>query len=290
MKNPKNHINPEHRLGDIDEKLFEKADIKFKKSAADVLTEIKARKSVVDGPKSEAKVIRLGAWRVAAAIALLAVSSLVFMRFYFISHSTGQYVLADVELPDGSMVKLNQNSELSYNPYWWFANRNINFEGEAFFEVEKGSKFSVVSKGGTTTVLGTSFNINSRKNNYTVYCKTGKVMVTNSQSQTVLEPHQMARTSDAGNLEIEGADDNLVLSWTNGLLNFKNATLATVFTELENQYNISIQVNRKVDQYATYSGIFTKPTNAIEALSIICVSNDLSFEPIDAKTFAISNK
>ncbi|MFY0675255.1 MAG: FecR family protein [Bacteroidia bacterium] len=288
MKNPKDHINSEQRLGDIDEKLFEKANIKFKKSAADVLAEIKASKSVIDEPKSEAKVIKLGAWRVAAAIALLAVSSLVFMRFYSNKYSTVQYELADVELPDGSTVKLNENSELSFNPYWWFANRSIIFEGEAFFEVEKGSKFSVVSNNGTTSVLGTSFNINSRGNGYEVYCHTGKVKVENEQSHTIIEPLQMASTANNGQLETTQVNNDVVLSWTNGLLNFNNASLTTVFAELEAQYDITINVNRKVDLYATYSGIFTKPTNPIDALSIICVSNNLEFEMVDERTFIIS--
>jgi ferric-dicitrate binding protein FerR (iron transport regulator) len=290
VKNHKKHINPEHKLNDIDEKLFEKADIKFKKSAADVLAEIKATSGTAKEIKSKAKVIKFGAWQIAAAIAFLVASSLIYMRVHSTTHTTAEHVLADVILPDGSKVKLNENSELSFNPYWWFAHRKVNFEGEAFFEVEKGSQFSVVSKNGTTSVLGTSFNINSRNNNYSVFCKTGRVMVENAQSKTVIEPNQIAITSSTGNLEKEGANETIVLSWTNGLLNFNNTSLATVFAELETQYGITIEVNRKVDLYATYTAIFTKPTNPIEALELICISNNLDFKKQDESTFVISNK
>ena len=80
-----------------------------------------------------------------------------------------------VTLPDNSIVTLRGGSELSYAPYWWFADRSLQFEGEAFFDVEKGSSFTVQSDNGVTQVLGTSFSIYANDENYEVFCKTGKV-------------------------------------------------------------------------------------------------------------------
>jgi transmembrane sensor len=41
----------------------------------------------------------------------------------------------------------------------WSKERTLSLEGEAFFEVQKGSKFSVVTSDGIVEVLGTSFDV-----------------------------------------------------------------------------------------------------------------------------------
>lgn len=283
MKDKKHHIDPKHELNELDELLFEKVDIKFSRSKEDVLAQIKSSTPAIQ--KSTSRV-----WKIAAAVAFFVTSSVIFMALYSRQFTTNQYEIVDISLPDGSSVKLNENSELSFKPFAWIISRSVVFEGEAFFEVTKGSKFSVESKNGTTSVLGTSFNINSRTNNYTVFCKTGKVLVSNLQSNTVLTPNQQASVGKNGSLINTVALENTVLQWINGLLSFQNNTLEQVFEELEKTYNISISVSRKVDLYATYSGIFTLPNDATEALSIICISNDLEFDQTSPSAFSISKK
>ena len=73
-----------------------------------------------------------------------------------------------VTLPDGSKVNLNADSRLTYKPYQWIISRNVELEGEAFFEVKQGKRFSVKSNQNKVNVLGTSFNIFSRPGNYRV--------------------------------------------------------------------------------------------------------------------------
>jgi ferric-dicitrate binding protein FerR (iron transport regulator) len=102
------------------------------------------------------KTIRLNnysTWVVAAGIAIL-FGIAGFMRLYTknINTTAGTHLL--VMLPDKSTVNLNAESFISYKPYWWRFKREVEFEGEGLFEVEKGKKFSVISKLGTTTVVG----------------------------------------------------------------------------------------------------------------------------------------
>ncbi|MGB0429788.1 MAG: FecR family protein [Bacteroidia bacterium] len=280
MSNNKNHIDPNHELNELDELLFEQADVSFSTSKQDVLAQIK-------GNTKQVKAMRFGAIKVAASLAIILGSAFAFMNIYTKSYSTGNSVLANVNLPDGSTVKLNANSNLSVKPYWWFVNRNVKFEGEGFFTVEKGSKFIVESANGSTSVLGTSFNINSRNSDYTVYCKTGKVLVQNSNSKVEITPNKMAKMAPNGELITSTANEEIVLSWTNGLLNFKNTSLKQVFNELQTQYDITIEVSRNVDLFNTYTGIFTKPTNPIEALSIICITHNLQVYQQDTNRFLI---
>jgi len=64
-----------------------------------------------------------------------------------------------VMLPDSSIVDLNENSRLEY-PVQFAANeRVVNFEGEAFFTVQRNEKkqFSILTESTEIAVLGTSF-------------------------------------------------------------------------------------------------------------------------------------
>lgn len=282
MSDNKNHIDPQHSLGELDELLFDKASIPFQKDKSDVLNEIMT--------KSKSKTLwQFTAVKIAASLLLLAVAATAFSRFYTQTVSTAALKIADVELPDGSLVKLNENSQLSYHPYWWWANRSLEFEGEAFFEVQKGSQFSVVSNKGTTTVLGTSFNINTRKQHYQVFCKTGKVQVTSGPQLVVLEPGHMAQLASSGELtKTTSSLNNNVLQWTNGLFHFENTVLMDVFNQLESHYGVAIKTHRGVDLYTTCTAVFTRPSTAYQALETLCISNSLQLEQVSETEFFIS--
>ena len=72
---------------------------------------------------------------------------------------------------------LNSASSLSYYPFWWSFDKKAELNGEAFFEGEHAKNFTITSDKAETTVLGTSFNIYARDNDYQVTCVTGKVKV-----------------------------------------------------------------------------------------------------------------
>jgi len=129
-----------------------------------------------------------------AASVLVLMCTTGFMRFYTksISTSAGQHLT--LNLPDSSWIELNAQSAVSYHPYWFSFARTITLDGEAFFRVVKGNRFKVVSKRGETTVLGTTFNIYSRDNEYNVTCFTGKVSVVSAgkSERVLLNPNEQA--------------------------------------------------------------------------------------------------
>jgi ferric-dicitrate binding protein FerR (iron transport regulator) len=111
----------------------------------------------------------------AAVIVLLGVSQWLWWSVESFVAPVGSHLA--VVLPDGSKVELNSESDLSFHRYRWLLQRRVNLRGEAFFEVAKGKRFDVVSDVATTSVVGTSFNVLARAENYTVTCLTGKVAV-----------------------------------------------------------------------------------------------------------------
>ena len=80
-------------------------------------------------------------------------------------------------LPDNSEVILNSNSTITFNKNKWKSNRHLTLDGEAFFKVQKGEKFTVNTEIGEVTVLGTKFNVKERTNYFEVKTYEGLVSV-----------------------------------------------------------------------------------------------------------------
>ena len=75
-----------------------------------------------------------------------------------------------IDLPDASHVSLNALSSLTFNKKDWDDERDITLNGEAYFKVAKGERFTVNTSSGIVTVLGTQFNIKQRDNLFEVVC------------------------------------------------------------------------------------------------------------------------
>ena len=89
-------------------------------------------------------------WLSVAAVLIVLFSTTAFFRFYTktVQAEMGQHLTA--LLPDGSSIELNAGSVIKYQPLWWRFNREVQFEGEGFFKVQKGQSFEVVSSLGRT--------------------------------------------------------------------------------------------------------------------------------------------
>lgn len=228
-------------------------------------------------------------YAVAASIILL-VSVGAFMRFYTetVVSVAGEQI--SHSLPDGSKVELNAETEISYNPYWWSFKREIKLSGEAFFEVEKGKKFTVLSQEATTEVLGTSFNIYARHTDYHVFCKTGKVKVSSTKNDNhfLITANELAVIDNkSGKSKKIEANENDFLAWKSNMLNFKDEPLSKVFAELSRQYGIKITAENKQILSQKFSGYFAKPQKPEQTLEIICIQFNLEFEKISEKKYKI---
>jgi transmembrane sensor len=214
-----------------------------------------------------------------AASLLLLIGVTGFLRFYTKTVHTlaGQHL--SFCLPDSSLIELNAQSTVNYYPYWFRVSRTITLDGEAFFKVIKGNQFKVVSQRGETTVLGTSFNIYSRNNEYRVTCFTGKVRVASSEKsqRVMLNPNEKAFINKDGFLQfVREVNPQAAKSWIDNMFVFTGASVVTVLQEIERQYNIKIVF--KADSNLTYTGNFSKSLSEKEVLNLVCTSLGLTFE------------
>ncbi len=199
--------------------------------------------------------------------------------FYFLFYNTSTEYQTDYAektaftLPDNSAVSLNAQSQLSFNKKNWNTKRDVNLTGEAYFKVEKGSTFNVITQAGTITVLGTQFNVKERSNYFEVTCYEGSVKVTHTKKTIVLKPGDSFVVLN--NEIINKNTNNTAPSWIKNTSEFKSVPLQQVINELEIQYNITINT-KNIDTNKLFTGKFTH-TNLEVALQSVTIPLSLKY-------------
>lgn len=206
-------------------------------------------------PKPPRNLRRAYAWRIAASVVLFLCAGGLLTYGWFHTRTTSalQYITqrthegerATLVLPDGSKVKLNASSSLTYPASFPIHTRPVTLTGEAFFEVQRNpdKPFIVTAAQVTTTVLGTSFNIQAfPQEDVVVTVATGQVSVAPEtvgpailapSQQAVFHPHE--RT-----LQIATVDLATYLAWKENTLAFKGVPFIQVIHTLERWYGIDI--------------------------------------------------
>jgi len=161
-------------------------------------------------------------------------------------------------LPDNSTVNLNAASSISYKAGDFDGDRIVNLEGEAFFEVEKGQSFKVITPNGMIEVLGTSFNVNARNGRLAVVCRTGKVRVTAKGSEQILTKELGTKLNANKSALEEKYEVNVTkqTGWINGEFYLEDIPFSEVITELERQFDVEIACDAEFrNRKGTYSFI-----------------------------------
>ncbi|MDX2283107.1 MAG: FecR domain-containing protein [Bacteroidia bacterium] len=232
------------------------------------------------GQQPAGRVVRFRPQPVWAALAAAAAVALLLGGYWLFSPRTLEISAPPAAhlahtLPDGSVVKLNAESSISYDRNGWSGDRSIRLEGEAWFDVEPGARFEVRTVYGTVTVLGTEFNVRAREGAFEVACFSGKVQVqpASGRQAAVLSPGEAVRTAADGALsafEAEGAAPG----WQSGTFTFREAPFAEVVAELERQFDVQI-VEMPDMTGRTYTGAFFSD-NLTDALQMVCEPMGLS--------------
>lgn len=230
-------------------------------------------------PEKEVRVIRMSPMkkvlRIAAAIAVIFAVSYFYLNSLDVTITTQYAERTEVTLPDASEIILNAASEISYSEKQWNKDRNVNLEGEAFFKVAKGKKFTVATENGLVTVLGTQFNVENRKDFFEVTCYEGLVSVTYNGAETKL-PAGTSFVVVNGEIQQPEAPDSMVPSWMNNESSFKSIPLAFVLDEFERQFNIAVET-KNIDLDQLFTGTFSN-TNVNLALQSISTPSQIKFK------------
>ncbi len=176
--------------------------------------------------------------RIASVLVLgLAMYYLLFQQ-NLVRVETGVGEKTTITLPDASSVALNALTEISFNESEWEDNREVQLEGEAFFDVAKGATFVVATSGGSVSVLGTEFNVRQRGKVFEVRCFEGEVKVVSGSHTAVLREGDNFRISDG--VVTTGENMDPYPRWTRNTSHFQRVPMSEVFAELERQYDVEV--------------------------------------------------
>lgn len=212
--------------------------------------------------------------RVAAVIAVLLTGSFFYLSTLSESFTTDYAENKTISLPDTSEVILNAESELTFSKNKWESNRNVNLKGEAFFKVAKGQKFTVATDQGLVTVLGTQFNVETRKEYFEVTCFEGLVSVTMDGKETQLPAGNSLLMLNGKSTMLKAAINGKP-TWLSNESSFKSIPLNYVIDELQRQYNIKI-TTKNINTSQLFSGSFSNE-NLELALKSISVPLQIKF-------------
>ena len=178
---------------------------------------------------------------------------------YVYVHASGIRSLSTVTLPDGSVVKMGPNSELSYPSAFDGKQRNVELKGQAFFDVAKdpNKPFIVHTSTVDVTALGTAFEVfdyESEERMETILLE-GKVSVQLKAEPTgnpiILEPDKMlVYDRKSHQARVKGVNANNYSGWRTGYLRFENEKLSMILPRLEAWYGRKIECAPEIaDRY-----------------------------------------
>jgi ferric-dicitrate binding protein FerR (iron transport regulator) len=228
------------------------------------------------------------AWSAAAALLILFIGFELFFQSrknLTVTATNGNHT--QYTLPDGSHVDMNAGSEIRFNGSNFTDDRILTLKGEAYFEIQKGRRFLISTTGGTVTILGTSLNVCAQKNVFKVSCLTGKVLVKSENSEQIITPGETVEKKNHRLEVYKEKDIQTEVLWREGIFNFENAPLSSIFEEIERQYNVKISTHEIENRY--FTGKFNN-RDLKSTLDIVCIPMNLDYEIKNDKTITIYNK
>jgi transmembrane sensor len=188
-----------------------------------------------------------------------------------------------VKLQDGSLVKLNSGSGISYPEQFNVEERTIELKGEAYFDVAKDPSRAFIVKAGNIYIkaLGTSFSISNYSGDDSIFVSltSGEVLVGKREFQESinLEPGQMASyIIEKDMLVRHNFLDKQSISWMDDIIIFKNAEWEEIERKLKRWYGVEI-INEKPGVSWDYSGEF-KGYSLENILKSMCYAKNLNFK------------
>ncbi|HRN55930.1 MAG TPA: DUF4974 domain-containing protein [Agriterribacter sp.] len=261
-----------------------------------------------------------------AAAAVLIIGGLAWIYTFFPEQhvKTGAAVMSEVVaekgsrksmiLPDGTKVWLNADSRLAYTGSFEGVSREVQLEGEAFFDVVKDSSrpFIVHTSGIDIKVLGTSFNVKAYADDATIETTLIRgmieVLAKNDPSSPgiILHPNeklvfskaiqktlpQPATAAGRDNKKAYTAERGIAVailppnkadsmiaetSWIYNKLIFEGDTFRQLADKMERWYDVKIHIRDERLLHYRFKGIFEHETIQ-QALLALQLTNNFQFK------------
>lgn len=181
-------------------------------------------------------------------------------------------------LSDGTKVRLNAGSTLRYGAGYGRSSRDVQLEGEAYFDVvhDDARPFRVHARGAVAEDLGTRFVVRAYAEmaRLEVAVEEGKVALRADRpasDSALLLPGQLGRIAPDGALSVEtGVDLERWLGWTHGALVLDGMPLAEAARTIGRRFDVDVVVRGERLSARTVSARFRDEplTEVLDALAV----------------------
>lgn len=219
---------------------------------------------------------------------------------------------SDITLPDGSTVKLNSGSTISYSNNFNKDTREVKLVGEAFFAVQKNPKkpFVVNTKALDVKAYGTEFIVTAYDDEQEVEATLleGIISVqskneTNGKAREIyLKPNERmvyslpkeggnaSTTQGAGKyLLYKNIDSKGITAWLNNELYLKNEPITNLVKRLERKYNVTIQLKDDSMKELKFSGLL-KDQTIEQVLLALKLTSSIDYKIKDRKVWLFTKQ
>lgn len=202
----------------------------------------------------------------------------------------GEYQLV---LADGTKVWLNSQSALKYPVAFHGHTREVELEGEAYFEVahDSGHPFLVRLKNKLVVeVLGTSFNVRdySDESEVQTVLEQGAVKVFRGEEEVILSPGMMGvYNRKDGNIRSETVETDLYTAWRDGQYVFQAETVENILHKLSRWYGMHVFYQNEEVKSLIFSGSIRKYETIQNLLNAMERSGGVRFE-VKGNTVVVS--
>ena len=189
---------------------------------------------------------------------------------------------AELILPDSTKVWLNANSKLVYPSSFQEGIRQVELDGEAYFDVRhnRDNPFIVRTKSMDVTVLGTEFNVSAYSGieEFNIALLRGSVELNSpdrSRKYRMMAGEQVLyRDGKYVSAQIGSMD---YFKWKEGLLSFSNQPIHVIIEKLRLYYDIKIEVADLPFLKERYSGKFRVKDGIEQVLKVLQLEHKFTY-------------
>ncbi|WP_158607321.1 FecR family protein [Rhodohalobacter sp. SW132] len=220
-----------------------------------------------------------------AAVALILFGAVLFFMPRNVTAPYGE--IAELELPDGSLIELNSGTTVQFNRLFGVTNRTLSLNGEAWFDVKNGNVPFIVKANGTVTeVTGTEFSVRSWADDpgdkTRVAVKSGSVLFfpEGMDQNRVNLTAGYRSTWSAGSVKPEEpaeADMELITGWRERMFVFYDEPLGHIFREVERRFGVRVDLENSRAATETLTGYYRQVESVESLLDDICTVAGLNY-------------
>ena len=190
----------------------------------------------------------------------------------------GEY---QVILADGTKVWLNSASSLSYPTAFRGKDRQVQLNGEAYFEVaeDKSKPFTVSVGDVQVEVLGTHFDVMAYEDesaiNTTLLGGAVRVTTKGSASRVLKAGEEASLDRSSQSLSVNEVDVEEAIAWKNGFFQFEGVPIETVMRQLARWYDVDVEYEGRTDKH--FRGTISRSENVSAVFKMLELTGAVHF-------------